>query len=167
MAAMSTLPAPTCSTFVSALRMISGANPSMCSAVAVTTVTLPRTCCSLPGVACSLLGFVCSSTCSCFALQGVLNNDQGGAETRVSLLRSLHRGVELACRQLGSYLGWRNCLAMILELCLRPDDECLAGDRDQGGRDARDLTAYDNLVSILVADCGLGGCSLSFRHSNC
>src|SRR5450830_1591351 len=71
MAAMFVLPAPTCSTFVSALRTMSLAKPSTCSTVAVTTVTLPRACWSLLTAACSLLGFVCSFTCSCFACSAV------------------------------------------------------------------------------------------------
>ena len=95
----------------------------------------------------------------------ILHDDEIGEKGRVS--RPLHGGVELACKQLGSYLSRRNCLALVLELCCRPDDERLAVDRDDRGRDACDLTVDDNLGSISVADCGLGVFSLSIRISSC
>src|SRR5450756_349914 len=97
----------------------------------------------------------------------ILHDDEIGEEGRVSLLRPLHGGVELACKQLSSYLSCRNCLALVLELCCRPDDERLAVDRDDRGRDTCNLTAHDNLGSISVADCGLGVFSLSLRLSSC
>src|SRR5450756_2519864 len=97
----------------------------------------------------------------------ILHDDEIGEEGRVSLLRPLHGCVELACKQLGSYLSRRYGLALVLELCCRPDDERLAVDRDDGGRDAGDLTVDDNLGSISVADCRLGVFSLSLRLSSC